>query len=181
MTSESKEKGNMTTTTSRILKGSCMAFIISGFLVAQQLPPTAKKTTERIQGSSSSTTKEISGTVVSVEGNTLVVRLSTGEIETFNPPDSRKLLIGGQEVSVHELKVGTRLHAKQTVTQTSVTERTRATLTGKVWYVAGPNVILTLPNGENHQFKVKDDFKLIVDGRPATVFELKKGMTVTAE
>ena len=163
---------------SRILKRSCIAFVLGGFLTAQQMPQTTK---ERIKTGSSTTTKEINGTVVAVEGNTLVVKLSTGEIETFNPPDSRKFIIDGQEQTVHDLKVGTKLHAKQTVTQTSITERTTTVGTGKVWYVAGPNVILTLPNGENRQYKVKDDYKFIVDGQPATVFELRKGMVVSAE
>ena len=50
-----------------------------------------------------------------------------------------------------------------------------------MWYVSGKNVILTLPNGENKQYTVSDDAKFNVNGNPATVYELRKGMTVSAE
>lgn len=50
-----------------------------------------------------------------------------------------------------------------------------------MWYVARPNIILTLPNGENRQYKVKDDYKFIVDGQKASVYDLRKGMVVKAE
>jgi cobalamin biosynthesis Mg chelatase CobN len=45
----------------------------------------------------------------------------------------------------------------------------------------GNNVILTLPNGENKQFTVKDDTRFTVNGNPATVRDLKKGTVVYAE
>ena len=54
-----------------------------------------------------------------------------------------------------------------TTTGTPVTERTTTVGDRKVWYVAGPNVILTLPNDENRQYKVKNDYKFIVGGKPA--------------
>lgn len=53
--------------------------------------------------------------------------------------------------------------------------------TGRVWYVMGTSVILTLPNGENKQYNVKSDYKFTVNGSPATVFDLKPGMVVAAE
>ena len=59
--------------------------------------------------------------------------------------------------------------------------RTVTVGSGQVWYVAPPTVILTLPNGENRQYKVSDDYKFIVGGRPATVFDLRKGMRVSAQ
>jgi hypothetical protein len=50
-----------------------------------------------------------------------------------------------------------------------------------VWFVAGNTVILTLPNNENRTYKVKDDYNFTVNGRKATVFDLRKGMTVYAQ
>ena len=47
--------------------------------------------------------------------------------------------------------------------------------------VMGNNVILTLPNGENRQDIVKGDYKFTVNGSPATVYELRQGMVVSAE
>jgi len=169
----------MTMTTGRVLKGSCLALTIGGLLFAQKQMP--KTTTEKIHGASTATTQTLSGTVQYVEGNTLVVKMASGDIRSFTPPDSQKFMIDGQELTVHDLKPGTKLHAKVTRTETSVTDRTTTVGQGKVWYVAGPNVILTLPNGENRQYKVKDDYRFIVDGKKATVFDLRKGMVVQAE
>ncbi len=169
----------MTPTIGRVLKGSCLVLTLSGFLAAQGQMP--KTTTENIKGAESSTVQTLHGTVEQVEGNTLVVKMASGDIRTFTPPDSRKFIIDGQELTVHDLKPGTKLTAKVVTTQTPVTTRTTTVGSGKVWFVAGPNVILTLPNGENRQYKVKDDYKFIVDGKPATVFDLRKGMTVKAE
>jgi LPXTG-motif cell wall-anchored protein len=169
----------MTMTTGRVLKGSCLALTIGGLLFAQKQMP--KTTTEKIHNSTTASTHSLTGTVQYVEGNTLVVKMAGGDIRSFTPPDSRKFMIDGQELTVHDLKPGTRLHAQVTNTQTSVTDRTTTVGEGKVWYVAGPNVILTLPNGENRQYKVKDDYRFMVDGKKATVFELRKGMVVKAE
>jgi hypothetical protein len=62
-----------------------------------------------------------------------------------------------------------------------VTIRTTTVKTAKVWYVSAPHVILTLPDGQNKQYTVKDDFKFVVNGQPATVFDLRAGMNVSAE
>ena len=116
-----------------------------------------------------------------VEGNTVVIKMSTGEIRTVTVPDSRTATIDGKEITVHDLKVGTTLTATYTTTKTPVIERTVSNLTGRVWFVAGTTVILTLPDNTNKQYKATDDMKFIVNGKPATVFELKKGMQISAE
>ena len=55
--------------------------------------------------------------MVKVEGNTLVVKMSTGELRTFsNIPESRRATIDGKEVGVRDLKPGTKLTA--TITKT---------------------------------------------------------------
>ena len=82
---------------------------------------------------------------------------------------------------MRDLKPGTKLSATITKTTTPVTVRTTTVGTARVWYVAAPNVILTLPSGENKQYTVKPDYKFIVNGQPATVFDLRAGMTVSAE
>jgi len=40
--------------------------------------------------------------------------------------------------------------------------------------------VLTLPNGQNHEYKVPDTFQFMVEGKPATVKDLRQGMKVTA-
>ena len=127
------------------------------------------------------TTSELKGEVVQVEGNDLLVKLSTGQLRTFRVPETRRFVIDGKEVSVHELQPGTTLTATVKTTTTPVTLRTKSQLSGRVWFVAPPTVILTLSTGENKQFVVGDDVRFTVEGKPATVFDLKQGMTVTAE
>jgi LPXTG-motif cell wall-anchored protein len=170
------------TTRRKILIGLCMTFAVIVFLaatVAAQMPQT---TTEKIKGAATVTTQEMKGTVMYVEGNNLVVKMSDGEIKTFNNvPDSRKAIIDGKEVGVRDLKPGTKLTATITTTTTPVTVRTTTVGSGRVWYVAGTTVILTLPNGENRQYKVTPDYKFTVGGKPATVFDLRKGMVVSAQ
>jgi len=172
----------MTITLRKVLNGLCVTaaatVLLAATAAAQKMPQTTK---EKIKGAATVTTQQLKGTVTFLEGNDLVVRMSSGEIREFHIPDSRKFIIDGREVSVHDLKVGTKLKATITTTTTSVTDRTTTVLTGRVWFVAGNTVILTLPNNENRQYKVKDSYKFIVDGKQASVFDLRKGMTVNAE
>jgi hypothetical protein len=42
-------------------------------------------------------------------------------------------------------------------------------------------VILTLPDGTNKIYKSLPGYKFIVNGKPATVFQLRKGMMISAE
>src|SRR4051812_32625200 len=172
----------MTAKIRRILTGlstTAMVFTaVSATVMAQQMP---KTTSEQTRGTASVITEKLNGTVVAVEGNDLLVRMSSGGFRTFNVPESRKFTIDGQDVSVHDLKPGTRLTATVTTTTTPVTERTTTVGTGKVWYVSGNTVILTLPNNENKMYKVKEDYKFNVHGQPASVHDLRKGMVISAE
>ncbi len=67
----------------------------------QQMPQTTK---QAIKGGASITTEHLQGTVEYVEGNTLVVRMAEGGIREFSVPDSRKFLIDGRELTVHDLE-----------------------------------------------------------------------------
>jgi hypothetical protein len=138
-------------------------------------------TTQQIKGQATTNTKQESGTVTYVDGNTFVVKMSTGEIRTLTVPDSKTAMVDGKEINVHELKPGTQLKATIITTTTPVTDRTVSNLTGTVWHVAGPNVILTLPDGKNKMYKARSDMKFDVGGKKATVFELKKGMRISVE
>jgi hypothetical protein len=164
----------MRTTIRGILIGLCIALVIS----AQQMPQTK---TEKIAGAATVTTEQLHGTVVEVEGRHLLVKMSTGEERSFDVPESRRFLIDGKELTVSDLKPGTKLTATVTTTKTPITERTTTVGSGKVWHVQGNTVILTLPNNENRMYKVKDSYRFMVDGQPATVHDLRKGMVVAAE
>jgi len=172
----------MTTTIRRVLTGMSVALIAGTLLsliaAAQQMPQTTK---ESIKGAPKITTEKLRGVVLQAEGNTLVVRMSTGEIKEFIVPESRKFIIDGKELSVHDLKVGTKLRATVTTTTTPITERTTTVGSGTVWFVSGNNVIITLPNGENRNYKVEDHFRFNIGGEQATVHDLRKGMTISAQ
>lgn len=75
---------------------------------------------------------------------------------------------------------GTVLTASVVTTTQPVTERTTTVTDGTVWYVSGNYVIVTLANGENHEYKVPPSYKFMVEGKPASVSELRKGMKVSA-
>jgi hypothetical protein len=172
-----KKENEMQKTVRRILIGLCAAPLVVG-LMAQQMP---KTTTQKIKGATDVKTEKLHGTVVAVEGNHLAVKMSTGDLRTFDVPEFRRFIVDGKELTVSQLEPGTKLSATVTTTTTPVTERTTTVGSGKVWYVAGTTVILTLPNNENREYKVKGDYKFIVNGQPATVFDLRKGMVVAAE
>ena len=174
----------MTTTVNRLLTvltrmaiGSVMVLMTG---VAQQKMPETTK--ESVKGKASVTTEQLHGTVEYVEGNDLVVRMTDGSIREFHVPETRKFTIDGRDLTVHELKRGTKLSATVTTTTTPVTDRTTTVGMGTVWWVAGKTVLITLPNGENRTYTVKDDYRFNVEGnKNATVSDLKKGMKISAE
>jgi len=142
------------------------------------MPQTTKET---FKGTAQIATEQLNGTVVQVEGNTLLVRMSTGDLRTFQVPPSRRFIVDGQELTVGQLRPGTSLTATVTTTTTPLVDRTTTVGTGTVWFVSGNTVILTLPNNENRMYKVPDSYKFIVEGKPADVSALRKGMRVSAE
>jgi len=147
-------------------------------MFGQQMPRTSK---HEIKGTPTVTIQKLSGTVIAVDGNKLLVRMASGDIRLFEPPESRQFIIDGKELTVRDLKPGTHLNAAVTTTITPVTERSTTIGSGKVWYVSGNTVIVTLPNNENRQYKVDDNYRFNIGGQKASVHELKKGMVINAE
>lgn len=155
-----------------------LALMIATPAAAQPAMP--KTTTEKIHGKPVVKTEKLTGTVLGVDGNQLMVRLADGELRVFNVPASRTFNVDGRELSVRDLQPDTTLAATVTTTYTPVTTRTITIGSGRVWHVSGKTVILTLPNNENRVFNVEDSYKFIVNGQPATVHDLSKGMFVSA-
>jgi len=167
-----------TTTTRRILTGFCTISSVFGSLaIAAAQTSSAEKT----QGSPTVTTTQLSGVVMYTEGNTLVAKMPGGDLRTFTVPDTLKFVIDGRETPVQQLKPGTSLTATMVTTTTPVMSRTVTNLTGKVWYVMGNTVILTLPDGKNKMYKSEPHYKFMVNGREAEVSDLRKGMTISAQ
>jgi hypothetical protein len=161
----------------KVRTGFCLGFVAAA-LIAQPMPQTKK---QDIRGTSQMATEQLNGTVVYVEGNTLVVKMASGDIRKFDPPPERRFIVDGKSLTVSELKPGTALKATVTTTTTPITERTTTIGTGKVWFVSGNSVIITLPNNENRMYKVTDSYRFNIEGKQASVFELRKGMVISAE
>lgn len=144
---------------------------------AAQMPQT---TSSQAAGTPTTATEELRGTVVKVDGTTLLVRMSTGNLREFSVPSTRKFIIDGKEHSLQQLRPGTVLTARVTTTTTPATKTTTTIGSGKVWYVSGNTVILTLPNGENKTYTVEESYRFIVNGQKASVHDLRPGMIVSA-
>ena len=127
------------------------------------------------------TTAQLTGTVVVVDGNRLLVKMQPdGALRLFETPPGRKFVIDGQTKTISDLKPGTTLTATVITKTQPITVRTVTLTNGTVWYVQGNFVILTLENGTNREYKVPDSFSFVVEGKPASVKELRKGMKVSA-
>ncbi len=136
---------------------------------------------ERIEGQAKVETVQMTGEVVRVQGDTLLCKIQPlGNYSVFNVKPGREFIIDGQTKHISDLKPGTVLTATIVTTTTPVTTRTTNTLDGTVWWAQGDYVILTLASGENKEYKVPPSFKFMVEGKPASVEELKPGMKVTA-
>jgi hypothetical protein len=100
--------------------------------------------------------------------------------QVFNVQPGRQFFIDGQAKLIGDLIPGTVLTATVVTLAQPVTERTTTITEGTVWWVAGNYVIVTLPNGENREYNVPPGYTFIVNGKPAAVTDLKKGMRVSA-
>lgn len=157
-------------------------FIMMGVaVVALGAEPQAQSKTTEAAGAAKVSTSKMTGEVVIVDGNNLLVRMQTdGQYRIFNVLPGRKFIIDGQTKLINDLSPGTTLTATITTREQPVTVRTTSSLNGTVWYVDKNYVILTLDNGEVRDYKVPDSYRFTVEGKPASVNELRKGMHVSA-
>jgi len=137
--------------------------------------------TQKVPGEAKVDTVKMTGEVVWVQGDWLFCKMQPlGNYSLFNVKPGREFIIDGMTKHIADLKPGTVLTGMITTKTTPVTLRTTSTLNGTVWYSQGNYVILTLENGENKEYHVPESFKFMVEGKPASVNELKPGMKVTA-
>jgi hypothetical protein len=122
------------------------------------------------------------GQVVYVSGNEVVIKGDDGLLRDFpNVPDSARVTVDGQQLSVHDLQPGMTIERTTITTTTPKVITTINSVTGTVWAVTPPiSVILTLEDGKNQEFKIPDGTKFTVDGQPTDAFSLKPGMKVSA-
>jgi hypothetical protein len=143
-----------------------------------QTKTTSTKTTK---GSVHVQSTRMTGVVDWIQGTTLVVKMRPhGEYRVFVVPPDRQFDIDGQIKHIGDIKRGTVLTATVMTTTQPMTVRTTSELTGTVAWVQGNYVVLTHENGENHEYHVPASFKFVVNGKPASVSELREGMKVSA-
>lgn len=155
--------------------------VVTLFLTAATMAQVKTETT-KTQGQSIVQTKVERGEVVNVSGNDVVVKMENGEIRNFpNVPESARVTVNGQQLSVHDLKPGMKLERTLTTTTTPETVKTVKSVTGTIYHVSPPStLILTLEDGTNEQFTIPKGQKFNVDGQEKDAWGLKKGMKVSA-
>ena len=123
------------------------------------------------------------GTVVYVNGNNLVVKAEDGTLRHFdNVPDSVTVTVNGKQLNVHQLQPGMQVERQTITTTVPKLITTIKSVTGTVWYVNPPSmVILRMANGKNQTFKIPDGQKFKVGAEMKTAFSLRKGMKVDAQ
>ena len=138
-------------------------------------------TTTKKSGSAKVHSSRMTGEVVAVEGNLLLAKMRpSGTYRVFNVQPGRQFKIDGQTKLIGDLKPGTVLTARVVTRTLPVTIRTTTVTNGTVWYVAAPYLIVTLENGQNREYKVPEGFTFMVEGKPLSVNELRKGMKISA-
>ncbi len=153
----------------------CLAFTLC---MSAQVQTTTTTTSHK----GTVTTEVKSGEIVFVSGNSVVVKMDDGTLRHFdNVPESARVTVDGQQLGVHDLKVGMKVQKTITTTTTPQTVTTVKSVTGKVWFINPPStVILTMEDGKNQEFKIPNGQKFNVDGQMVDAWGLKKGMTVNA-
>jgi len=163
--------------------------LLAALLMASSTSVFAAVTSAQVETQTTTTTEPGSkavkvekGEVVYVSGNDLVVKAEDGTLRHFNNvPESARVTVDGQQLSIHDLKPGMKLQRTITTTTTPRTVTTTKSVTGTVWHVTPPlTVILTMEDGKNQQFTIPKGQKFNVDGQMVDAFGLKKGMKISA-
>jgi len=125
--------------------------------------------------------------VVAVSGDDLVLKMEDGSTRDVSVPANATVTVDGNQVGIRDVKPGMKLQRTVVTTTTPKVITTVQTVTGKVWYVKAPSVvILTLEDGTNQQFKIPKDQMFLVKlspgdpGKTVDAWGLRKGMNVTA-
>ncbi len=150
--------------------------LFAAFAIAQD-----RSETKVTQETSTHEYQVVRAEVVYVSGNEIVVRLENGEIRNITVAPDATATVDGKTITVKDLKPGMKLERTIKTTTTPELVTTVRTIEGTVWHVTPPKtVILTLGDGKNKTYNVPKDQIFKIDGQDMTVFDLKKGMKVTA-
>jgi RNase P/RNase MRP subunit p29 len=155
----------------------CIAFTLTAFGQVQT------KTTVAPEGAPTKSIKVERGTVVYVSGNNCVIKAEDGTLRHFdNVPDSVTVTVDGKQLNIHQIQPGMVLERQTITTTTPKMITTVQTVTGTVWAVNPPSmVILTLEDGKNQKFTIPKGQMFTVNGQQTDAFGLRKGMKIDAQ
>ena len=164
-----------------VVLGLGLLAVSAAVATAQQ--PSITKTTQMGQSETTTSTRTVNATVVSVDGNKVVGRDATGKTTEYTIPDGFKFQYQGREIGVSELKPGMQVSAKITTTTTMTPVYVSEIRTGKVLAVSGDHIIVKGPQG-NRQFSnadaAKRNAKIMRDGKEVALSDLRPGDNFTA-
>ena len=120
--------------------------------------------------------------VISVDGNNVVIKDSSGARE-LTVPDDFRFTVDGKQMSVHDLHAGMKGTAAVTTTTTTRPVYVTTVKKGTVVRQAGTSVWVKTDGATRKFTKSEVDargIKIIMDGKPARLVDLKPGDTLTA-
>lgn len=119
--------------------------------------------------------------VIHVSGHEIVVELENGKLELLNLGENQTFQVDGKDLSVHELTPGTKLSQEIHTITTPQEVKTLRSLNGRVLHRNAPGyLLLSLPEGGTREFTVPADTVFHINGEDKTIFELRKGMKISA-
>jgi len=164
-----------------------LAFVVLAFLCVMTVGLTAQdithpSTTKTIEPPTHQvqTTHVQNAEVIHVSGHEIVLELENGKLELLNLGPDFRFQVDGRNLTVHELTPGMKLTQEIHTITTPQEVTTVRTVNGKVWHVNAPHLILSFPGGENKAYTVPDGIVFHIDGEDKTVFDLRKGMNISA-
>ncbi|MGB8322043.1 MAG: hypothetical protein WCE52_03685 [Candidatus Acidiferrum sp.] len=169
------------TTFSRLLQVSVLATGLGCIPLALAQVETTKSVSP--EGAPTKDVKVERGTIVYVNGNSVVVKAEDGSLRHFdNVPDSVTVTVDGKQLNVHQLQPGMKVERQTITTTTPKMIKTVKTVQGTVWQVSPPSsVILTMDNGKNQRFTIPQGQKFDINGQQTDAFGLRKGMKISAQ
>ena len=151
--------------------------------IATAQQPSITKITQTGQPQSTTSTRMVHATVVSVNGNKVVGEDAAGHATEYTIPEGFKFQFEGRDIGVAELKPGMHVSATITTTTTMTPVYVTEIKTGKVLAVSGTSIIVRGPHG-NQVFSNKDaekrNARSCATGSRFSCSELRAGDIFTA-
>lgn len=164
-----------------VILGVGLLAVAAGVATAQQ--PSQTTSTQTGQPETSTSTRVVHATVVSVNGNKVVAEDAAGKATEYTIPDGFKFQYGGKDIGVADLKPGMKVTAKITTTTTTTPVYVTEIKTGKVLVVSGNNIIVRGPQGNrvfSNQDAVRRNAKVMKNGQEVALSDLRVGDIFTA-